>query len=316
MLKQRNHRSLTFLLLLTLFFLAVPFDRYLVKAQQQDYKTGDVVEVKWIDEWVLAKVDKCLNASTCMVYFYDVRTEKYDTRSTAIMTDHIRTTVNRPSTKPDTSKQGNDDAATAPTQKEQPEPSPAIGQLKYKVGERVEYIDNGKWYKAIIIKVRDDSADHLDGRIYAPYRVHPLGYNEYEDTWVCCVDFTDRRSQLRPAGSGPTEPVPGGEANDEVLKRMRAATAATPTQPPAKQYHCVYFVVDHLVDAAPFTITGNSTYKDSDGKGGTYSFTSASSTLTFHGGNYDGQRAEYETSGGRPRLHILGPSGRRVIDCD
>jgi hypothetical protein len=278
-----------------------------------------VVEVKWIDEWVIAKVDKCLNASTCMVYFYDARTEKYDTRSTAIMTDHMRTAVNRPSTKPDKSKQGNDDATTITTQKERPEPSPAIGQLKYKVGERVEYVDNGKWYKAIIIKVRDDSADHLDGRIYAPYRVHPLGYNEHEDTWVCCVDFTDRRSQLRPSGSGPTEPVPGGEANDEALKRMRATTAATPTQPtqpPAKQYHCVYFVVDHLVDATPFTITGNSTYKDSDGKAGTYSFTSPSSTLTFHGGNYDGQRAEYETSGGRPRLHILGPSGRRVIDCD
>jgi len=101
---------------------------------------------------------------------------------------------------------------------------------------------------------------------------------------------------------------------------MRGATAATPTQPgsgggvPAKQYHCVYFVGNQLVDAAPFTITGNSTYTDSEGKRGT--FTSASSTLTFHGGNYDGQRAEYETSGGQPQLHILGPSGRRVIDCD
>jgi hypothetical protein len=97
---------------------------------------------------------------------------------------------------------------------------------------------------------------------------------------------------------------------------MEKTTAAAPTQPPAKPYHCVYFVGDQLVDAAPFTITGNSTYKDSVGKGGTYNFNSASSTLTFHGGNYDGQRAEYETTGGRPQLHILGPSGRRVIDCD
>jgi hypothetical protein len=38
--------------------------------------------------------------------------------------------------------------------------------------------------------------------------------------------------------------------------------------------------------------------------------------LTFHGGVYDGQRAEYETKGGQPQLHILGKSGRRVIDCD
>jgi hypothetical protein len=321
MLKQMNHRSLTFLLLiLTLFFLAVPFGRHLVVAQQQDYKAGDIVEVKWIDKWVIAKVDKCLNASTCMVHFYDVSSGVYATSTDAISTDHMRATVNRPPTKPDTARQGNDEAATATTQnttpQEQPEPSPAIGQLKYKVGDRVDYIYDGKWYKAIITKVRDDSADHLDGKIFAPYRVHPLGDNGNTDAWVCCVDFTDRRSQLRPAGSGPTEPVPGGEANDEVLKAMRAAKAATPTQPPAKQYHCVYFVVDHLVDAAPFTITGNSTYKDSDGKRGTYSFNSASATLTFHGGNYDGQRAEYETSGGKPQLHILGPSGRRVIDCD
>jgi hypothetical protein len=320
MLKQTNHRSLTFLLLLTLFFLTGPFSRHLVIAQQQDYKEGDIIEVKWIDNWVKAKVDKCLNADTCMVYFYNVGTGKYAARSEAISRDHMRVTVNTPPTKSNTPGQEKDDAATATIQNTTPQantqPSVANGALKYDVGQRVEYIDNGKWYKAVITKVRDDSADHYDGKIYAPYRVHPLGYNENEDRWVCCADFTDVRSQLRPAGSGPTEPVPGGEANDEVLKAMRRATAATPTRPPAKQYKCVYFVVDHLVDAAPFTITGNGTYKDSDTRRGTYSFNPASSTLTFHGGNYDGQSAEYETSGGRPRLHILGPSGRRVIDCD
>ena len=83
---------------------------------------------------------------------------------------------------------------------------------------------------------------------------------------------------------------------------------------PAKHYHCVMFIVDHLVDAAPLTITGAGTYKDSNGKDGTYSFDSASSTLTFHGGNLDGQRAEYDTK--TKHLHILGPSGRRVIECD
>jgi hypothetical protein len=80
---------------------------------------------------------------------------------------------------------------------------------------------------------------------------------------------------------------------------------------PAKKYHCVVFIGDHLQDTSPLTITGNGTYS-----GGTYSFNPAASVLTFHGGDYDGQRAEYETSGGRPVLHILGKSGRRVIDCD
>lgn len=83
---------------------------------------------------------------------------------------------------------------------------------------------------------------------------------------------------------------------------------------PAKHYHCVMFIVDQLVDAAPFTITGNGTYTDSDGKSGTYSFDSASSTLTFHGGNLNGQRAQYDPK--TKHLHILGPSGRRVIECD
>jgi hypothetical protein len=110
----------------------------------------------------------------------------------------------------------------------------------------------------------------------------------------------------------------GAEAAPTVdtLKQRTRGAAATSTQPPAKQYHCVYFVGNQLVDAAPLTITGNSTYTDSEGKRGTYSSNSPSSPLTFHGGNYDGQRAEYDTSGGLPQLHILGPSGRRVIDCD
>jgi hypothetical protein len=211
------------------------------------------------------------------------------------------------------------------TPQARPQPSATNGQLKHGVGERVDYVSNGVWYKAVIIKVRDDSADHLDGKLYAPYRVHPLGDNGNTDTWVCCADFSDRRSQLRPAGSNPTEPVSGGEANDEVLKALRgdpnSAVRTSPafgyvsrTTPAPKQYHCVYFVGDHLVDAAAFKITGDSTYTDSEGKRGTFNF--ASPTLTFHGGNYDGQRAEYETSGGRPQVHILGSGGRRVIDCE
>jgi hypothetical protein len=83
---------------------------------------------------------------------------------------------------------------------------------------------------------------------------------------------------------------------------------------PVKHYHCVMFIVDHLVDTAPFTITGSGAYTDSNSKPGTYTFDAASSTLTFHGGNLDGQRAQYDTK--TKHLHILGPSGRRVIECD
>jgi hypothetical protein len=173
--------------------------------------------------------------------------------------------------------------------------------LKYKAGQRVEYIDNGKWFKAVITGVRDDSADHLDHKIYAPYQIHSLGY--VGDHWVCYADFSDRRSQLRPAGSGPTEPVPGGEANDPVLSAVSGTTAAKPTQPAAKEYTCGV--------GSPIKLTGNGSYN-----GGTYSFNAASSTLTFKGGDYDGQRAVYEISYGLARLHILGPSGRPVIDCD
>lgn len=196
-----------------------------------------------------------------------------------------------------------------------PQHSASSGQRKYKVGQRVEYVSNGKWFKSIITKVASDG-DVASFGPYHVYRVHPLGFNENEDAWV--GDFSDARSQLRPAGSGPTEPVPGGEANDNTQKAplQTGAAAGASGQPPAKSYHCVYFVVDHLVDAAPFTITGNGTYTDSEGKRGTYTYNPASSMLTFHGGNYDAQRAEYETSGGASRLHILGPSGRRVIDCD
>ena len=216
-------------------------------------------------------------------------------------------------------------AQTTTTPQARPQRSAANGQLNHEVGERVDYVSNGVWYKAVIVKVRDDSADHLDGKIFAPFRVHPLGDNGNTDTWVCCTDFSDRRSQLRPAGSNPTEPVPGGEANDEVLKALHgdpnSAVRPSPafgyvarTTPAPRQYHCVYFVGGNLVDAAPFTITGDSTYRDSEGKRGTFGY--AAPTLTFHGGNYDGQRAEYEISGGRPQVHILGSNGRRVIDCD
>jgi hypothetical protein len=176
-------------------------------------------------------------------------------------------------------------------------------QRKYKVGQRVEYADGGKWYKAVITKVATEE-DIANFGPYHVYFVHSFGYTW--DRWA--GDYVDQRAQLRSAGFGQTEPVPGGEANDEVLKAMRGVAAATPAQPTAKPYNCGVGV--------SFTITGAGTYADSDGKRGKYIFNSASSTLTFKGGNSDGQRAQYETSYGLARLHILGPSGRPVVDCD
>jgi hypothetical protein len=178
------------------------------------------------------------------------------------------------------------------------QPSVANGQGKYQAGQRVEFVENGKWFKAVVTKVASDE----DIANYGPchiYAVHALGY--VGEHWVCCADNGSPRTQLRPAGSGPTEPVPGGEANDDVLNAMRGA--AKPTQPAAKQYNCGV--------GSPIVITGNNTYS-----GGTYSFNAASAILTFRGGDYDGQRAVYEMSYGVARLHILGPSGRLVIDCD
>jgi len=55
---------------------------------------------------------------------------------------------------------GQANAQTARTQ-----PSTGLGQLTYKVGQRVDYVEDGKWFKAVITEVRDDSADHLDRKI-------------------------------------------------------------------------------------------------------------------------------------------------------
>ena len=284
------------------------------------YNIGDVVEFQTYSfgkQWLKGKIaTRCISGSCSVLKWNDYTNDWMDGQISVSLSNIRRpgADVGSAAAKPAAVIQ----SAQNTTAQAQPQPSAANAQLKYKVGQRVEWIKNGKWYKAIITQVRDDSANYNDRKIYSPYRVHLLGYNDLMDTWA--ANLGDFRDTIRPAGSGPTEPVPGGEANDDVLKRMRGAVAAAPAQPgsgsgiPTKQYHCVFFAGNQLVDAAPLTITGTSTYTDSDGKRGT--FTSAASTLTFHGGNYDGQRAEYETSGGQPQLHILGPSGRRIIDCD
>ena len=176
-------------------------------------------------------------------------------------------------------------------------------QRQFRVGQRVEYVDGGKWYKAVITNVATDE-DVANFGPYHVYRVHSLGYTS--DSWA--GDFTDARAQLRAAGAGATEPVPGGESNDAVLIAMHAGASVKVSAPAAKHYNCAV--------GNSFTITGSGTYTDADGTRGRYTFNASSSTLTFAGGSFDGQRARYELSYGLARLHILGPSGRAVIDCD
>ena len=185
----------------------------------------------------------------------------------------------------------------------QPARAIAQPQRQFRVGQRVEYVDGGKWFKAVITNVATD-AEVANFGPYHVYRVHSLGYTT--DSWA--GDYTDARAQLRASGAGPTEPVPGGESNDAVLIAMRGGASAKVSGPAAKHYNCSV--------GNSLTITGSGTYTDADGTRGRYTFNASSWTLTFAGGSFDGQRARYEMSYGLARLHILGPSGRAVIDCD
>ena len=185
-----------------------------------------------------------------------------------------------------------------------PPPAPATPPAtsrRFHVGDAVEYGDDGQWRRAVIIAVRDDA--------YSVYRVHPFGYIDTMDGWV-------READVRPAGSGPTAIVPGGEARDPVWQKYfgkHGGAPAAPVTPTLKGYHCVAFIVDHLQDEGDFTLESRGRYRDRNGQPGTW--TQDGATLTFHGGALDRQRAEFEAEGGQSRLHILGPSGRRVIDC-
>jgi len=77
--------------------------------------------------------------------------------------------------------------------------SDKLAQLKYKVGQQVEFDDGGAWYKGVIKEVRDDSARYDNHQLYAPYHVVGTGYPDNHH-WVT-------EAQIRPAGSGPTAPV-------------------------------------------------------------------------------------------------------------
>ncbi len=166
---------------------------------------GDTVEVTWAGKATRGKIDTCTSTS-CHLFLYDDVSQRWSDGTAFFPKNEIRGLKNP----------AHVGSATPVTT------VPAAPQRAYKVGQRVQYVDGGRWFEAIIIQVATD-AEVANFGPYHVYRVHSLGYGN--DAWVS--GFTDNRAQLRAAGSGPTEPVPGGEANDPVLRSLHAATPGT-----------------------------------------------------------------------------------------
>jgi hypothetical protein len=213
---------------------------------------------------------------------------------------------------------------TAPAAREtqaqvQPKPAPTgkLAQLTYKVGQRVEYIYDGKWYQAVITDVRDDSADHLDGKMYSPYRVHPIGDIGTTDTWVCCAVDSDHRTQLRPAGSGPTEPIRGGaaaEARDPILRAATggAAPANVNAGLPLGQYICTTNANAQLIHVGGFTLLAGGVYTDEENGRGTYAVDTTRHQITFKGAAMSGQIGKFDPVSGAFTLQ----SRNNWVDCE
>lgn len=203
-------------------------------------------------------------------------------------------------------------------------PSPAAAQSqkpmivadgatpKFHVGQRVEVVDNGKWYKAVITSLPGPDKG---------YGIHYIGYPKGSGDTV-----EGREWLIHPDGSEQTEPLGRlGEANDEVLRAMRGAAPVAVVGSGTggilvKRYSCQGHNLGYTgtvwtvqaVPEQPFAIDAGGRYTDSNGVHGTYTYDSASSTLTFHGGKNDNIRAQHDANG---TLHILSPRGLRVIDC-
>jgi hypothetical protein len=198
--------------------------------------------------------------------------------------------------------------------------TPATGklaQLTYKVGQRVDYVYDGRWYQAVITDIHDDSADYLDGKMYAPYRVHPIGQNGINDAWVCCAIDSDHRTQLRPAGSGPTEPIPGGAAGEARDPILRAATGAAPATNPdgglaLGQYICTTNANAQLIHVGGFTLRAGGVYTDEENGRGTFAVDTTRHLITFKGAGMSGQIGKYDPVSGAFTLQ----SGNNWVDCE
>jgi hypothetical protein len=210
-------------------------------------------------------------------------------------------------------------AQNAPTQIQ---PRPAVTgklpQLTYKVGQRVDYVYDGSWYQAVITDIHDDSTSFLDGKMYAPYRVHRIGQNTNDDAWVCCAIDSDHRTQLRPAGSGPTEPIPGGaagEANDPTMRALRGVGAVPPpgaNSLPLGQYVCDTLQNGIQAHVGGFTLLPGGAYTDESNGHGTFTYDSTRGQLSFKGAGMSGQIGKYDSVSHQFTLQ----SGNNWVDCE
>ena len=122
-----------------------------------------------------------------------------------------------------------------------------------------------------------------------PCRVHPLGYPP-------TMEESFKPSMLRAPGSVKTEPV-GGVADDPHLLAVQGKKAFKASRVAPGSYECWGAGSGGQLSARMalnFTILDGSRYRDWGGKGGTYRFDAASSTLVFQGAALDGQRVTYK----------------------
>jgi hypothetical protein len=178
---------------------------------------------------------------------------------------------------------------------------------RYCVGQRVEYGVGGKWYKAMITEVAS-ATDIADQGPYHVYLVHSLGFTQ-SGAWV--GDFTDGRSQLRAPGTGPTEPVPGGEANDEMLKAMRGETSIGGPIAMGK-YVCSTNADKMLARVGGFTLLAGGAYSDESNNRGTFGYDPKSGRINFSGAGMNGQTGTYDS--GRKLFTVQ--SGNNWMDCE
>ena len=177
----------------------------------------------------------------------------------------------------------------------------------YCVGQRVEYGVGGKWYKAIITEIAS-AAEIADQGPYHVYLVHSLGFAQ-SGAWV--GDFTDARGQLRAAGSGVTEPVPGGEANDEVLKAMRGESSVGGPIGMGK-YVCTTSADKMLARVGGFTLLAAGAYTDESNNRGTFGYDPKSGRINFTGAGMNGQTGMYDSV----RKLFTVQSGNNWMDCE
>ncbi len=168
----------------------------------------------------------------------------------------------------------------------------SAGQAK--AGDAIDVLWNGTWYSATVLEARANG-----------YKIH---YNGWASSW----DEVVGSDRVRASGGKK----PGAVVSTPAAAGSTAPARAASSTVAAGKYSCFYYIKGTgLVNGGAFTIGNGGRYSDRDGRPGTITFDAAEQILTFHGAAYDGQRARYENQKA-PTIHIMGPSGRNVLDCD